>query len=128
MSFGTVVNCIDGRVQEPVIEFLKRRFEADNVDCITEAAPVRILAGETNRRQVQSIIDRIDISIKNHKSKGIAVVVHHDCAGNADDKQKQLEQLDVSVKFIRGQYPAIETIGLWVDEKWIVSEIPSRSV
>jgi len=124
MSFCTAVNCIDGRAQLPVIEFLKKRFGADYVDSVTEAAPARILAGETNRRQVQSIIDRVDISIKNHKSKGIAVVAHHDCAGNAVDKQKQLEQLDVSVKFIRGQYPAIETIGLWVDEKWDVSEIP----
>jgi hypothetical protein len=52
MTFCTVVNCIDGRVQLPVIEFLKNRFGVDFVDCITEAAPVRILAGETNRRQV----------------------------------------------------------------------------
>lgn len=123
MSFCTAVNCIDGRVQLPVIEFLKKRFGVDYIDNVTEAATVHILAGETNRRQVQSIIDRIDISIKSHKSKGIAVVAHHDCAGNAIDKQKQLEQLDVSVKFIRSQYPAIETIGLWVDEKWAVNEM-----
>jgi hypothetical protein len=95
LSFCTVVNCIDGRVQMPVIEFLKKRFSADYVDCITEAEPARILAGETNRRQVQSIIDRIDISISRHKSGAIAVVGHHDCAADYVDKQKQLEQLDM---------------------------------
>jgi hypothetical protein len=123
MLFCTAVNCIDGRSQLPVIEFLKKRFGIDYVDNITEAAPVCILAGQTNRRQVQSIIDRIDISVKSHKSKGIAVVAHHDCTGNDIDKRKQLEHLEVSVKFIGGQYPAIETIGLWVDEKWAVNEI-----
>lgn len=125
MLFCTVVNCIDGRVQVPVIEFLKKRFTADYVDCITEAAPVCILAGETNRRQVQSIIDRIDISIAKHKSKAVAVVAHHDCAANPADKQKQLVQLDISVKYLKSQYPAFEVIGLWVDESRNVSEIPS---
>jgi carbonic anhydrase len=125
MSFCTAVNCIDGRVQLPVIEFLRQRFGADYVDSVTEAAPVRILAGLTNRRQVQSIIDRIEISINSHKSKGIAVVAHHDCAGNDADKQKQLEHLDISVKFIKTQYQAIEAIGLWVDENRIVTEIQS---
>lgn len=125
MLFCTVVNCIDGRVQLPVIEFLKKRFSADYVDCITEAGPARILAGETNRRQVQSIIDRIDISIAKHKSNAIAIVGHHDCAAEHVDKQKQLGQLDISVKYLKSQYPAVEVIGLWVDENWSVSEMPS---
>ena len=125
MSFCTVVNCIDGRVQLSVIEFLKKRFSADYVDCITEAGPARILAGETNRRQVQSIIDRIDISIARHKSNALAVVGRHDCAADHVDRQKQLEQLDMSVKYLKGQYRGIEVIGLWIDENWSVSEMPS---
>jgi hypothetical protein len=104
MSFCTVVNCIDGGVQLPVVEFLKQRFQADYVDCITEAAPVRILAGETSHRQVQSITDRVDIFVAKRESKGISVVVHHDCAGNPVDKQKQLEQIDISVKYLKGHY------------------------
>ena len=125
MTFCTAVNCIDGKVQLPVIEFLKKRFSADFVDCITEAAPVNILAGETNRRQIQSIIDRIDMSIRRHKSKAIAVVAHHDCADNPVDKQKQIEHLGISVKYLKSQYPAAEVIGLWVDENFGVSEVPA---
>jgi len=124
MSFCTVVNCIDGRVQLPVIEFLKKRLNADYVDSITEAEPVHILAGETNRRQVQSILDRIDISVNKHKSKGIAVAAHHDCAAGSADKAKQLELLDLSLKFLRGQFPAVAILGLWVDENSSVTEIP----
>lgn len=122
MTFVTVVNCIDGMVQLPVIDFLKKRFGVDYVDCITEAAPVRILSGQTNRRQVQSILDRIELSIAKHKSKAIAVVAHQDCVADAADKHKQLEWLDLSVKFLRGQYGTIETIGLWVDENLAVNE------
>jgi hypothetical protein len=127
MSFCTAVNCIDGKIQLPVIDFLKKRFQTDYVDCITETAPVRILAGEINRRLIQSIIDRIDVSIRKHGSKAIAVAAHYDCAGNPADRQKQLEQLDISVKFLKSQYANAEVIGLWVDENCSVSEVPTGS-
>jgi hypothetical protein len=117
MAFCTVVNCIEGRVQWPVVEFLKKRFQADFVDCIAEVGPVRILAGETNRRQIQSIFDRVDVSIAKHDSKAVAVIAHHDCVGNPVNKQKQLEQFDVSIKYLKSQYPAVEIVGLWVDDK-----------
>ena len=122
MSFCTPVNCIDGRAQMPVIDFLTKRCNVDYVDCVTEACPVRILAGETNRRQVQSIIDRIDASVAGHGSKAVAIVAHYDCTGNSVDKQKQHEQLNASLKFLAAQYPAAEVIGLWVDENWTMSE------
>jgi len=127
MTFCIAVNCIDGRAQLPVIEFLKKRFNADYVDCITEAAPALILAGETNRRQVQSIVDRIDISIAGHNTAAIAIVACDKCAGDSADKQKQLERLDLSVKFLKRQYSSVEVIGLWIDENWTVSEIQAGS-
>ena len=123
MTFVTVVNCIDGMVQAPVIDFLKKRFGVDYVDCITEASPVRILSGLTNRRQVQSILDRIELSIVRHKSKAIAVVAHQDCVAGAADKAQLLEWLDISVKYLIGQYSTVETIGLWVDENLTVTEM-----
>ena len=39
--FGTAINCIDGRVQEPVAEWVKKNF---NVDNITLEGPDRILS------------------------------------------------------------------------------------
>jgi hypothetical protein len=117
---------MDGRAQLPVIEFLKKRFNADFVDCITEAAPAQILAGETNRRQVQSIVDRIDILIAEHNPVGIAIAASENCTGDAADKQKQHERLDLSVKFLKRQYSSIEVIGLWIDKNWAVSEISSQ--
>ncbi len=44
MRFGTVINCMDGRVQLPVIAYLQKRFNVTYVDTITEAGPNLLLA------------------------------------------------------------------------------------
>jgi len=43
-SFAAAINCMDGRTQIPVIDYVKRRFRVDHVDMITEPRPIRILA------------------------------------------------------------------------------------
>ena len=43
-KFGTAINCMDGRVQEPVAKFLKEIYGIDFVDTITEPGPVKILS------------------------------------------------------------------------------------
>ena len=34
ITFATAINCMDGRVQIPVIEYLKKEFKVDYVDMI----------------------------------------------------------------------------------------------
>lgn len=126
-TFYTAINCMDGRVQMPVINYLTAHFKVDHIDSVTEAGPVFYLAEKTNSEQTKSILRRTDISIKNHKSRGIAVVAHYDCAGNSADEQKQKEQLAQAVRFLTGRYPKIEITGLWVDSNWSVNEICSTS-
>ncbi len=123
MSFYTVINCIDGRVQLPVIKYLQARFGADYIDSVTEAGPVVYLAEKTDSEQRESILRRVDISIKNHQSKGIAVVAHHDCAGNAVDEGRQMGQLEQAIEFLASRYGDVEVIGLWVGSDWSVREI-----
>jgi len=123
MSFCTAVNCIDGRVQEPVVGFLKGRFGVRYVDMVTEAGPVGILASQQESAKADSIIARVDISVNKHKSVGIAVVAHYDCAGNPVSDDVQIEQINCSVEFIETKYPQAEVIGLWVDDTWKVKEV-----
>ena len=47
MSYCTVINCMDGMVQLPAINYLKERFEVDYVDSITGPGPNLILAQQT---------------------------------------------------------------------------------
>ena len=60
MSFCTAINCMDGRTQQPVIEFLKDKFEVLYVDSITEPGPVHILAEAPDSAQALSIFDRVE--------------------------------------------------------------------
>lgn len=123
MEFCTVINCMDGRIQLPVISFLKKRFNAQYVDAITEPGPNLILGKRTDQNIVDSILRRVEISVHHHHSKGIAVVGHYDCAGNPAEKAEQILHLQDAISFLKGQYPEIKLIGLWVDEHWYVNEI-----
>ena len=83
--FATAINCMDGRTQLPVNEWMKEKFGVDFVDTITEPGPNGVL---TNNKVplVSSIKDRVLISVNGHGSKTIALVGHHDCAGNPGPK------------------------------------------
>ncbi|MHC4642095.1 MAG: carbonic anhydrase [Planctomycetota bacterium] len=127
MSFYTAINCMDGRVQLPVIKYLSIRFKAEHIDSVTEAGPVLYLAERAGSEQTKSILRRTKISINEHKSRGIAVIAHHDCAGNPVDDQLQISQLSPAVNFLAEHFPNVEIIGLWLDSNFSAKEICSTS-
>lgn len=124
MSFCSVVNCMDGRVQEPVLKFVSRRFGTPYPDVITEPGPNGILARDDDEILSASIINRLKISIEKHDSKHIAVVCHHDCLGNPGPKDMQIEHTRLAVSRLKKLFLNAEIIGLWVDENRQVHELP----
>ena len=123
MSFGTAINCMDGRTQLPINAYLRQQLEVDYVDTVTEAGPVRVLAEEPESALTASILNRVRISTSHHGSKCVAIVAHHDCAGNPAPEDEQKRQLDLAVRFVAAQCPGIRVLGLWLDETWSVSQI-----
>jgi len=123
VSFCTAINCMDGRTQLPVIEFLRRHFGANHVDSVTEPAPVRILADRDDPAAVESICRRVAISLDKHGSRGIGLVAHHDCAGNPADEAAQRDQLARATAFLRARYPQVEVVGLWLGKDWMVQAV-----
>ncbi|VAX20736.1 hypothetical protein MNBD_IGNAVI01-1102 [hydrothermal vent metagenome] len=123
MIFSTALNCMDGRVQIPVITYLQNRFNSECVDTITEAGINKVLAELEDASRIQNILERVKISIDVHKSGGIAVVGHHDCAGNPVGKEEQIKHIKKGVNFLKQKYKDVEIIGLWVDANWKVNEI-----
>lgn len=117
-KFATAVNCIDGRVQLPVLEAVRSAFDVSYVDSITEGGIVKYLSDETKSEQTKSILARIEISTGQHGSRAIAVAAHHDCAGNPVDDENQKAQLHQAVEFLKTQFPACNVIGLWVGNDW----------
>jgi hypothetical protein len=89
-GFATAINCMDGRTQVPVIEWMKKRYGVDYVDMITEPGVDAILSENKDMQTIERIKKRLSISIEKHHSKFIAVVGHHDCAGNPVDMQTHL--------------------------------------
>ena len=123
MTFCTAINCMDGRVQLPVINYLKKRYGTEYVDMVTEPGPNKVLAEQTKREIVESILSRVKISVEKHGSKHIAIIGHHDCAGNPADEEQQKVHILKSIKSIGDVFKDVEVIGLWVDENWNVVEV-----
>lgn len=122
-KFVTAINCMDGRVQEPAIAYLRKRFGADHVDKITEPGPVKILSENSDEIAVASIKRKVDISYNAHGSRVIAVFAHHDCAGNPVDRETQLKQIKDSIETIHSWGYDCEIDGFWIDENWTVNEL-----
>jgi hypothetical protein len=121
-KFATALNCMDGRVQEPVIKFLKEKYKVDFVDMITEPGIDRILA-EGDKKILEEIKNKIEISIKKHGSKVVAIVGHTDCAGNPVGKRKHLRQIRKGKEILKSMNIESEILGLWVNEKWEVEVV-----
>jgi len=95
--FVTAITCMDGRIQEPVSTWLKKRFHADYVDTITEPC-IDGIFGRGQYSLMDSIRRRAEISVNVHGSRVVALVSHHDCAGNPVDRDQHLRDLACSLR------------------------------
>ena len=123
MSFCTSIHCMDGRIQEPTISYLKQTYGITYVDTITEPGPCGILSENENKTRIDSILERVNISVNKHGSRLIAISGHYDCAGNPCAEEVQKEQTKQSVEYLKNRYPEIEIIGLWIDDEWKIHRI-----
>ncbi|MDD3087299.1 MAG: hypothetical protein PHP89_01900 [Candidatus Omnitrophica bacterium] len=116
-SRATCLNCMDGRVQLPVLNWIRQNYSVDFVDVITAAGMDGILA---SREDIEGIINSVNISINDNRSSGIFVVGHYDCRGNPVDEKTHREQIAKAVNRLRAYWPKIEISGLWVNSDWQV--------
>ena len=122
-KFSTAINCMDGRVQLPVIEYIKTEYGVDYVDMITLPGPNRILAEGSDESALEAVKQRLSISVDRHGSRLIVVAGHHDCAGNPTGRQTQTSHTLAAIELVRSWYPALEVVGLWINESWEVEQI-----
>jgi len=118
-KFATAINCIDGRVQKPVIEYMQKSFGVDYVDMITEPGPNKILSEGKDVNIIDFLKKKVEISVEKHKSQIIAIVAHYDCAGNPESEDVQKGHLRKAVEtIILWGFPVKKTIALWLDENF----------
>ena len=120
-KFATVLICMDGRIQRKVNDYLQTVFGAKNLDTITTAGTVRHLSEETE--QTSRLLENLAVSTGLHGSTQIAIVAHHDCAGNPVADKIQRRQVSAAMARIKETNPETEVIGLFLDSNWIIEKI-----
>jgi hypothetical protein len=121
-TFGTVLICFDGRIQRVVSDFLVDRFGVAHVDTITKPGMIKYLTSSYDPA-TNAIVNDLDRSLEFHDSTQIALVAHHDCAGNPVDDVLQKTQLKNAVDHFKRRYPGQEVIGLWLGRNWSIEEV-----
>lgn len=125
-TFFTSIGCMDGRCQEAVWVFGKKKFSAQYPDAITEVGLVGALSRNPSKEFLAQLKAKIDISINKHHSKGIVVYGHQDCAGNPVDdevhKKDTLKAADVIRSMVSEDISVAPVFikrenGDWISEK-----------
>ena len=123
MEFGTSIQCMDGRIQEPLIKYVKEKYNIRYVDTITEPGPCKILSQNLEISLIESVDRRVLISLEKHGSNIIYISGHHDCDGNPVSKETQIKQLGKCEAILSSKYPNIKIVKLWINENCNVEEI-----
>lgn len=130
-TFFTTIGCMDGRVQDSVVQYGRQKFGGQFADTITEAGLAGILSQEkVDDRLLKSLKSKIEISMEKHHSKGIIVYGHAECAGNPVDDEKHKDDIRRSVEIIKSLTDSsIPVIGVFVrrfsedSSKWIAEGV-----
>jgi len=113
--FGTAILCIDGRIQQPVADWLKAHYYLDYVDMITTPGSDRVLV-EGPAELIEHLRASAQTSISRHESSVLAVAGHHNCAGNPVPREEHVEQIRKALQVVRFWNLPVTLVGLWVGE------------
>lgn len=124
-KFGTAVNCIDGRAQTPVTDWMRLNCNIAFVDMITTPGAEQALCGGPNDRATR-IEQKVRLSVGKHLSETVAVAGHFDCAANGCDLEAKLAMILDAVETVKSWGLGVRVIGLYVNE-WGSVEVISDS-
>lgn len=121
--FGTAINCIDGRTQQVVIDHMKQNYNIDGVDMVTFPGADGIFSSAEHSEEIALIRRAVSISIEKHGLKIIAVVGHHDCAGNPGDREYHFTHIRRAIREVSSWSLNAQVIGLYVNDKREIEEV-----
>jgi hypothetical protein len=120
--FGTAINCIDGRAQAPIADWVKMHCHVSYVDTVTTAGADGVLA-QGPRELVELIRQNVLISVNAHQSRVVAIAGHHECAANAVSSEEHRRDIAQAVQVVRDWGLPVRVVGLWVNDWWQVEVV-----
>jgi hypothetical protein len=121
--FGTAINCIDGRTQQVVIDHMKQNYNIDGVDMVTFPGADGLFSNEDHTEEIVLIRRAVSISIEKHGSRIIAVVGHHDCAGNPATREHHYMHIRTAIRKVFSWNLHAQIIGLYINDKREIEEV-----
>ena len=121
-TFATAINCIDGRAQAPVTEWVRANTRADFVDTVTSPGPDHLLTHATPER-LDLLRKMVEISVNAHGSQTVAIAGHYDCAAFPADRTQHFAAIRDAVAVVRGWGMPVVVVGLWVNEQWQIEQV-----
>ena len=118
---ATCLTSMDGRIQIPVTNWIRRSSKVKFVDIISGPGMDKVLT--TPHAQMDAIVTGIHISSKTNHSSHIFVVGHFDCRGNPVPYEKHKEKIIAGSQRIKKLFPSYPITGLWVNSDWKIKEI-----
>jgi hypothetical protein len=121
--FGTAINCIDGRTQQVVIDHMKQNYNIDGVDMVTFPGADGLFSNGDHSEEIVLIRRAVSISIEKHGSRIIAVVGHHDCAGNPVTREHHYMHIRAAMREVSSWNMHAQIIGLYINDKREIEEV-----
>lgn len=126
-TFFTVVGCMDGRVQDVMALFGQEKFDAIYPDTITEAGIVGLISNNPSQEFLDGLKFKLMVSIEKHRSKGILVDGHAECAGNPVSDEQHIEDIKKSVEAIKSlienRIPVVGVFVKRIEQGWGAEEV-----
>lgn len=129
--FATALTCIDGRVHDPLRDWVRSRLQVDTVDMVTVQGPDRVLAHGADD-WIGRLAERVLVSHRAHGSRQLVIASHSDCAGHPVDDDEHHRDLHLAAARFAPLVPGMdvrtvhvgqETVVVWRTEEVGVAEV-----
>jgi hypothetical protein len=120
--FAVLLSCIDGRTQQPLLNWVRRELGVSHVDVVTEPGIDAVLA-RGDDHAVQALLDKVCVSRLAHGAIALVVAGHHDCAANPGDAASHAADLARATTGLRQALPELPVRAVYVDSTWNVAEL-----
>lgn len=126
-TFAAAINCIDGRAQSPVSDWVRVNYNVSYVDTITIPGADKIVAEHPEHEA--HLLESLRVSVEKHGSKVVAIAGHYECAANPASAGEHIRMIRAAAQRIYDWGLGVRVVGLWVNEHWmidLVADLPAR--